>query len=84
MSAIQARATLELRRRLASGANSVAVLVKCYSGAGWRWKGDTITDAEAAHVRRTWRGQLIIVNRSPAPLPAMAADTEKATPSSWN
>ena len=70
---VQARAQLELRRRQASGANSVAVLVKAVDGQGWRWKGGTITDAEAETVRRTWRGQLIVVNRSPAPLPAREA-----------
>ncbi|RQW79776.1 MAG: hypothetical protein EHM62_06190 [Methylococcus sp.] len=84
MSAIQARAALELRRRQASGANSVAVLVKSFDGNGWRWKGDIITDKQADAVRRTWRGQMVIVTRSPAALPATAADTENAASSSWN
>ena len=73
MSAIQARAALELRRRQASGANQCAVLVKSFDGNGWRWRGARIDDDEADAIRRTWRGTLITVNRSPAPLPAREA-----------
>ena len=74
MSAIQARAALELRRRQAEGSDRIGVLVKAIDGNGWRWRGERINDDEAAQVRRTFRGQLVIVNRSPAPLPATTAD----------
>ena len=74
MSAIQARAALELRRRQVDGSDRIGVLVKPNNANGWRWRGDIISDDEAALVRRSFRGQLVIVNRAPAPLPANAAD----------
>ena len=74
MSAVQARAALELRRRLSEGSDRIGVLVRTNNANGWRWRGDIITDDEAALVRRSFRGQLVIVNRSPAPLPANTAD----------
>lgn len=72
--ATRARAALELRRRQAEGSDRIGVLVKANDGNGWRWRGDIISDAAAAQVRRSFRGQLVIVNRSPAPLPASTAD----------
>ena len=72
--ATRAAAALELRRRQADGSDRVGVLVRGYAGNGWRWRGDIISDDEAAQVRRAFRGQLVIVNRSPAALPADAAD----------
>ncbi|GAB6049116.1 hypothetical protein JCM19379_29480 [Methyloparacoccus murrellii] len=69
MNAVQARAALELRRRQADG-NGVAVIIQ--DGDLWRYRGQLLTDDEAALVRRTFRGQMIVVNRSAAPLPASA------------
>lgn len=76
MSASQAiRAAAELERRVrAREGNRVGVLVRAHDGVSWNWRGERITDAEAARVRRSFRGQLVIVNRAPAPLPASTAD----------
>lgn len=71
--AIRAAAELERRARARDG-NRVGVLVRTNDGNGWRWRGERITDDAAAQVRRQFRGQLVIVNRSPAPLPATTAD----------
>ena len=67
---VQALAELERRARARDG-NRVGVLSRHFSGTGWGWKGSIISDAEAAQLRRTFRGQLVIVNRSPA---LMSAD----------
>lgn len=75
--ATRAAAALELRRRQADGSNRVGVLVRGYDCNGWRWKGDIISDDEAAQVRRSFRGQLVIVNRAPAVLPASTAEAPK-------
>ena len=72
MSAVQARALLELRRRQASGVNSVAVIIQ--DGELWRYRGQWLTQLEADALRKTFRGTLIVVRRSPAPLPANTAD----------
>lgn len=69
---VRAAAALELRARQASGMNAIGVLIRSHDGVGWRWRGDTISDDEAALIRRAFRGQMIVVNRSPAPLPASA------------
>ena len=71
--AIRAAAELERRARARDG-NRIGVLVKTNDANGWRWRGDIISDDEAALVRRSFRGQLVIVNRAPAPLPANTAD----------
>ena len=75
--AIRAAATLELRRRQADGSDRIGVLVKANDGNGWRWKGDVISDDEAALVRRSFRGQLIVVHRKPGQLPTPAAEAPK-------
>lgn len=71
--ATRAAAELERRARARDG-NRIGVLVRTNDANGWRWRGDIISDDEAALVRRSFRGQLVIVNRAPAPLPANAAD----------
>jgi hypothetical protein len=63
---VQAAAALELRRRLAAGSNQCGALVQAHGGHGWTWRGSLIDDDEAEAIRRTWRGTLIIVTRSPA------------------
>lgn len=70
--AIRAAAELERRARARDG-NRIGVLVRTNDANGWRWRGDIISDDEAALVRRSFRGQLVIVNRLPAPLPAADA-----------
>ena len=70
MSAVQARALLELRRRQGEG-NRVAVIIQ--DGELWRYRGQWLTDSQAAAFRKTFRGTLILVRRSPAPLPAADA-----------
>lgn len=71
MNAVQARAALELRRRQADG-NGVAVIIQ--DGDLWRYRGQWLTHVETAAFRKTFRGTLIMVNRSLAPLPASTAD----------
>ena len=70
MSAVQARALLELRRRQADG-NGVAVIIQDWEL--WRYRGQWLTQLEAAAFRKTFRGTLIVVRRAPAPLPAADA-----------
>ena len=69
--AVRAAAALELRRRQADG-NGVAVIIQ--DGELWRYRGQWLTKFEADAMRKTFRGTLIVVNRSPAPLPANTAD----------
>lgn len=77
MSAVQARAALELRRRQADG-NGVAVIIQ--HGDGWRYRDQWLTGSQAAAFRKTYRGTLIVVNRAPAPLPAPAASSPPSRP----
>ena len=69
MSAVQARAALELRRRQADG-NGVAVIIQ--DGDLWRYRGQWLTHLETEALRKTFRGTLIVVTRAPAPLPTTA------------
>ncbi len=71
MSALQARAALELRRRLSEGSDRVAVIIQ--DGDLWRYRAQWLTQVEADALRKTFRGTLIVVRRSPAPLPAADA-----------
>lgn len=66
--AVRAAAALELKQRQTEG-QRVGVLVRAHDGKGWRWKGGIITDDEAALVRRSFRGQMIVVERIPGQLP---------------
>ena len=70
MSAVQACALLELRRRQADG-NGVAVIIQ--DGDLWRYRDQWLTDSQAAAFRKSFRGTLILVRRSPAPLPTAEA-----------
>lgn len=70
-SVLQARAAVELRARRAEG-HGVAVIIQ--DGDLWRYRGQWLTHVEAAAFRKSFRGKLIIVNRSPAPMLATAAD----------
>lgn len=65
--AFRAAAALEIRRRRIEG-NGVAVLVQQHANC-WRYRDRILTDDEAEMVRRTHRGQLIVVHREPVPLP---------------
>ena len=69
--AVRAAAALELRRRRTEG-NGVAVIFQ--DGELWRYRGQWLTQLEAAAFRKSFRGTLIVVNRAPAPLPANPAD----------
>ena len=70
--AVRAAAALELRRRLSEGSDRVAVIIQ--DGELWRYRGQWLTQLEAAAFRKSFRGTLIVVNRAPAPLPANPAD----------
>lgn len=74
--AIRAAAELERRARARDG-NRIGVPVKTNDANGWRWRGDIISDDEAALVRRSFRGQLIVVERKPGQLPASIAEAPK-------
>ena len=69
--ATRAAAALELRRRQADG-NGVAVIIQ--DGELWRYRGQWLPQIEADAFRKTFRGTLILVRRSPAPLPATTAE----------
>lgn len=64
---LQAAALLELNRRRAEG-RGVAVLIQ--QGECWRYRHRLLTASEATAFRESYRGQVVIVNRKSAPLPA--------------
>ena len=65
--AVQAAAELERRKRLAGG-NRVAVIIQY--GDCWRYRDQLLDDAQAAELRRNWRGTWVTVHRIKMPLPA--------------
>lgn len=60
---LQAAAELERRARCAADNRRIGVLFQ--RGSGWEFRGQSLSADEAAALRRSWRGKLVVVERRP-------------------